>query len=176
MGMDYKSLIRTIPDFPKAGIQFKDITPLLQNRTAYKKAIGELAKHFAHRPVDLIVSPEARGFLIGVPLAHVLGAGFVPVRKPGKLPYQTLSEEYDLEYGKDRLEIHRDAVQPGQNVLIADDLLATGGTILAVAKLVKQLGGHVIGAAFLIELEYLNGRNKIPDIQIYSFLKYGKEG
>lgn len=170
--MDFKPFIRIIENFPKEGIRFKDITTLLKDGAAYKQAIDEIAIYAQKLNVDVVAGPEARGFVIGAPLSYALGAGFAPVRKPGKLPSDTVSAEYDLEYGKDVLEIHRDAIQPGQRVLIADDLLATGGTISTTVNLVKQLGGEIVGAAFLIELTYLNGRDRIKDIDVFSLVKY----
>lgn len=170
--MDFKEMIRVIPDFPKEGIRFKDITTLLKNGKAYREMIDEIAQYAKALEVDIIAGPEARGFVIGAPLAYALEVGFAPVRKSGKLPGEVVSLEYDLEYGKDQLAMHRDAVQPGQRVLIADDLLATGGTISTTANLVRQLGGEIVGAAFLIELTYLNGRDKINDIDVFSLVKY----
>lgn len=170
--MDFKNYIRVIPDFPQPGIRFKDITTLLKNPTAYQAAIDELKSLVKHLKIDLVAGPEARGFVVGAPLALALGVGFVPIRKSGKLPGETVEAAYDLEYGKDRLAIHRDAIQPGQKVLIADDLLATGGTIATAINLIKQLGGEVIGAAFLIELGYLEGRTKLGDIEIKSLVTY----
>jgi len=170
--MDFKELIRVIPDFPKEGIRFKDITTLLKDGQAYKKMIDEIAVYAKNLDVDIIAGPEARGFVIGAPLAYALGAGFAPVRKSGKLPGEVVSLEYDLEYGKDQLAMHRDAIQPGQRVLIADDLLATGGTISTTANLIRQLGGEIVGAAFLIELTYLNGKDRIKDIDVFSLVKY----
>ena len=170
--MDFKDYIRVIPDFPQPGIRFKDITTLLKDPVAYKAAIDELKALVKHLDIDLIAGPEARGFVIGAPLALALGVGFVPIRKSGKLPGETVEAAYDLEYGKDRLAVHKDAIKPGQKVLIADDLLATGGTIATTINLIKQLGGEVIGAAFLIELGYLDGRTKLGDIEINSLVTY----
>ncbi|HJV44274.1 MAG TPA: adenine phosphoribosyltransferase [Bacillota bacterium] len=170
--MDLKSFIRIIPDFPKEGISFKDITTLLKEGAAYRQAIEAMAEYARGLNVDIIAGPEARGFVIGAPLAYELKAGFVPVRKSGKLPYEVVTESYDLEYGNDQLAMHKDAIKPGQRVLIADDLLATGGTISTTSKLVRQLGGEIVGAAFLIELTHLNGREKIKDIDVFSLLKY----
>ncbi|MGG6313592.1 adenine phosphoribosyltransferase [Paenibacillus macerans] len=170
--MDFKNYIRVIPDFPQPGISFKDITTLLNDGDVYRKAIDELKQLVSDLKIDLIAGPEARGFVVGAPLAYALGVGFVPIRKSGKLPYDTIEVEYDLEYGKDRLAMHSDAVKPGQNVLIADDLLATGGTISTSVNLVRQLGGHVAGTAFLIELSELNGRAKLPDIDVFSLVTY----
>ena len=170
--MDFKNYIRVIPDFPQPGIRFKDITTLLKDPTAYQAAIDELKALVKHLDIDLIAGPEARGFVIGAPLALALGVGFVPIRKSGKLPGETGEAAYDLEYGKDRLAVHKDAIQPGQKVLIADDLLATGGTIATTINLINQLGGEVIGAAFLIELGYLDGRAKLGDIEVKSLVTY----
>jgi len=170
--LDFKDYIRVIPDFPQPGIRFKDITTLLKDPVAYKAAIDELKALVKHLDIDLIAGPEARGFVIGAPLALALGVGFVPIRKSGKLPGETVEAAYDLEYGKDRLAVHKDAIKPGQKVLIADDLLATGGTIATTINLIKQLGGEVIGAAFLIELGYLDGRTKLGDIEINSLVTY----
>lgn len=170
--MDFKPFIRVIPDFPKEGIRFKDITTLLKDGLAYRAAIEAMAEYAKDLKIDVIAGPEARGFVIGAPLAFHLKTGFVPVRKTGKLPGEVVTENYDLEYGNDQLAMHKDAIQPGQRVLIADDLLATGGTISTTAKLVRQLGGEIVGAAFLIELTYLNGRDKIKDIDVFSLLKY----
>jgi adenine phosphoribosyltransferase len=170
--LDFKEYIRVIPDFPQPGISFKDITTLLNDGAMYRKAVDELKQLVSHLKIDLIAGPEARGFVVGAPLAYALGVGFVPIRKSGKLPYETIEVEYDLEYGKDRLAMHSDAVKPGQNVLIADDLLATGGTISTSVNLVRQLGGNVVGTAFLIELSELNGRKKLPEIDVFSLVKY----
>ncbi|MWV45498.1 adenine phosphoribosyltransferase [Paenibacillus sp. HJL G12] len=170
--MDYKEYIRVIPDFPQPGISFKDITTLLQNGEMYKNAINELKKMVSALKIDVIAGPEARGFVVGAPLAYALGVGFAPIRKSGKLPYETIEVGYDLEYGKDRLAMHTDAIQKGQNVLIADDLLATGGTISTSVDLVQQLGGNVVGAAFLIELSALNGRAKLPGVEVFSLMTY----
>lgn len=166
-------MIRVIPDFPQEGIRFKDITTLLKNGEAYKNAIDELAVFAKDKNIDLIAGPEARGFVIGAPLSYSMGVGFVPIRKSGKLPGETFEASYNLEYGKDALAVHTDAITPGQRVLIADDLLATGGTINTTIDLIKQLGGEVVGAAFLIELSYLNGREKLPkDMEIFSLVTY----
>ncbi|AIQ31873.1 MULTISPECIES: adenine phosphoribosyltransferase [Paenibacillus] len=170
--MDFKDSIRVIPDFPQPGISFKDITTLLKDGAKYRAAIDELKALVAHLEIDVIAGPEARGFVVGAPLAYALGVGFVPIRKSGKLPYETIEVGYDLEYGKDTLAVHTDAIQPGQKVLIADDLLATGGTIATSVSLVEQLGGQVVGAAFLIELTALAGRNKLSDIEVVTLLTY----
>ncbi len=170
--MDFKEFITIVPDFPKEGIRFKDITTLMENGEAYKTAIDEMAKFADEKQVDLVVGPEARGFVVGCPLSYALEVGFVPVRKAGKLPREVLKADYGLEYGKDTLTIHKDAIKQGQRVLIADDLLATGGTIEATIKLVEQLGGIIAGIVFMIELEYLEGREKLSKYEIFSLLKY----
>lgn len=170
--MDFDSKIRVIEDFPKAGISFKDITTLLKDGEAYHEAINVCAKLIEKVEYDLIIGPEARGFLIGAPLSYLSKKGFVPVRKPGKLPAETISHEYALEYGTDVLEIHKDAIKPGQRVLIADDLLATGGTVAAVSELVRKCGGEVAGYLFLIELTFLKGKDVLKDAPIFSVLKY----
>lgn len=170
--MDFKDYIRVIPDFPQPGISFKDITTLLNNGPKYREAIDELKQMVSSLHIDLIAGPEARGFVVGAPLAYALGVGFVPIRKKGKLPHTTIEVGYDLEYGKDVLAMHDDAIQPGQNVLIADDLLATGGTISTSVDLVRKLGGNVVGTAFLIELAELNGRAKLPGINVMSLVTY----
>ncbi len=170
--MDLKSKIREIPDFPKEGIDFKDITTLLQDGPAFKEAIKQMAEFCKDKNIDVVVGPEARGFLIGAPLAYELGAGFVPVRKSGKLPGEVVEASYELEYGNDTLQIHRDAILPGQRVLVADDLLATGGTVKSTVDLVKELGGDVVGVAFLIELTFLDGRDKLKGSDIFSLITY----
>lgn len=170
--MNLKDYIRVIPDFPQPGIRFKDITTLLSNGQVYHQVIDQLADYYKSMSIDIIAGPEARGFVVGAPLAYALGIGFVPIRKSGKLPGETVEAGYDLEYGKDKLAMHKDAIQPGQRVLIADDLLATGGTISTSIKLIEQLGGEVVSAAFLIELSYLNGRDKLGDIDILSLVQY----
>ncbi len=170
--LDLKDSIRVIPDFPQVGISFKDITTLLKDGDKYRQAIDELKALVSHLQIDVIAGPEARGFVVGAPLAYALGVGFVPIRKSGKLPYETIEVGYDLEYGKDKLAVHTDAIKPGQKVLIADDLLATGGTIATSVSLVEQLGGKVVGAAFLIELVELAGRNKLSDIEVISLMTY----
>lgn len=170
--MDLKSKIRNIIDFPKEGINFKDITTLLKDKEGFKYSIKEMAKVLEGVEFDVVVGPEARGFLVGAPLAYETNTGFVPVRKPGKLPAETLSFEYDLEYGTDTLEIHKDAIQPGQKVVIADDLLATGGTVYSAIKMIEKLGGEVVGIVFLIELEFLHGRKKLEGYNTKSIIKY----
>lgn len=169
---DFKKYCRDIPDFPKKGIIFRDITNLLKNGPVFKRAIDEIASHYSMKKVDSVVSIEARGFIIGSALAYRLGSGVVPVRKRGKLPWRVYREAYNLEYGQDQLEVHQDGIEPEQNILIVDDVIATGGTIEAVAKLVKEMKGNIIGAAFLIELAELKGREKIKDIPIFSLIQY----
>jgi adenine phosphoribosyltransferase len=168
----FKELIRDIPDFPKEGIVFKDITPVLQNPAGLKEVVDKFSEHYANQKIDVIVGAEARGFLFGPAVAINIGAGFVPVRKPGKLPYETASKTYDLEYGTDTLEIHKDAVKAGDNVLMMDDLLATGGTMAASCELVESLGGKITGCAFLIELGFLNGKEKLSQYDIFSLIQY----
>lgn len=170
--MDLKDYIRIIPDFPSEGISFKDITTLLKDPDALKYAIDELVILTKELKVDIVVGPEARGFIFGMALAYKLDAGFVPIRKPGKLPGNTIKQEYTLEYGKDSLEIHRDAIEPGQRVIIVDDLLATGGTLKSSAKLVEKLGGEVVGIFTLIELIDLNGRDQLENYYIKSLVDY----
>ena len=164
--------IRSIPDFPKPGILFRDITPLLAAPAAFGRAIAEMADHFRHAKIDAIAAAEARGFIFAGPLALELNAALVPVRKPGKLPYETLSFTYDLEYGTDTLEIHTDAIAPGANVLLVDDLLATGGTIEACCRMVEKAGGKVAGCAFLVELVGLEGAKRIAKYDTLSLIKY----
>lgn len=168
----FKQLIRNVPDFPKKGILFYDITTLLKDKRAFTEVMSLLAERYLDRQVDLVVGIESRGFIFASALAFQLGAGFVPVRKPNKLPAKTLSATYDLEYGQDSLEIHQDAIQPGQRILLVDDLLATGGTASAVLQLIRQLRGEVVGVAFLVELEFLSGRKKLDGYEVYSMLKY----
>ena len=168
--MNLEDKIRDVPDFPKKGIVFKDITPLLQDATAFKYVIDLLTKSYHDKNVDVVVAAEARGFILGAPLAYNMGAAFVPVRKPVKLPAECISAEYSLEYGVDSLEMHKDAIQPGQRALVIDDLLATGGTAKATCELVEQLGGEVVGIAFLIELTFLNGRAKLTDYDVLALV------
>ncbi|AVB75735.1 Adenine phosphoribosyltransferase [Methanococcus maripaludis] len=170
--MDLRKKIRIVENFPIEGISFKDVTPILKDPKAMKHTTKEIAKYLEDKNVDVIVGPEARGFLFGVPVAHELDIGFVPVRKPGKLPYKTFSVDYALEYGSDSLEIHSDGIEKGQNVAIVDDLLATGGTVLGVSKLVEKLGGHVSALNFVIELTELKGRDKLKGYDIQSLVKY----
>lgn len=170
--MNLKEKIRVIEGFPTEGISFKDITTLLKDAEALNECIKQMAEKFKDLKVDIVVGPESRGFIFATPIAYLLGTGFVPVRKPGKLPAETVKYEYKLEYGSDSLEIHRDSILPGQRVLIIDDLLATGGTMMAAAKLVEQLGGVVVGLGFLIELEDLKGRDKLSRYRVESLVKY----
>ncbi|KMJ55562.1 adenine phosphoribosyltransferase [Bacillus sp. LL01] len=170
--MDFKQYITIVENYPKEGIRFKDITTLMQDGAAYKAAIDEMAEFAKDKAVDLVVGPEARGFVVGCPIAYSLGTGFVPVRKAGKLPREVISVDYGLEYGKDSLTIHRDAITKGQRVLIADDLLATGGTIEATIKMVEELGGIVVGIAFMIELDYLAGRDRLDEYELFSLMTY----
>ncbi|MGE5630349.1 MAG: adenine phosphoribosyltransferase [Caulobacteraceae bacterium] len=170
--MNLDNYIRVIEDFPKEGISFKDVTTLVKDGEAYKYAIKSIAEKLRNLNVDVVVGPEARGFIFGAPVAYELGVGFVPVRKPGKLPAETVRYEYKLEYGMDALEIHKDAIKPRARVAVIDDLLATGGTILSAVKLVEALGGKVVHVGFLIELEGLNGRDNLKDYEVSSIIKY----
>ncbi|MGC9221514.1 MAG: adenine phosphoribosyltransferase [Solirubrobacteraceae bacterium] len=171
--IDLRTFVRDIPDFPKPGILFRDITPLLLNPGALDAAISALAECVTGTGVDFVVAAEARGFILGGALAHSLGAGFVPARKPGKLPHETVSAEYTLEYGVDALEMHADAFAGGARVLIHDDLLATGGTAHALAELVGRLGGEVVACAFLVELEAFHGRDRLADYPVHALIRYG---
>lgn len=173
--IELKDKIRTIPNFPKKGVMFKDITTLLQDPHAFRHVIRELLHYFDGKNINVVVSAESRGFILGSILAHELRASFVPMRKPGKLPYKTAKQEFETEYSKDGFEVHIDAIKKGDNVLIIDDLLATGGTAKAMIDLVKRLGGDIIGLAFLIELAYLKGRDKLKGHDIFSLIKYEKE-
>jgi adenine phosphoribosyltransferase len=170
--MDLAKMIRDVPDFPKEGILFKDITTLIKDARAFKEVIDRLADHYAGEQIDLVVAVEARGYILGAPIAYKLGAGFVPVRKKGKLPAETVREEYELEYGTDSVEMHCDAIQPGRRVLIVDDLIATGGSAAATARLVERLGGEVAGIAFLIELTFLNGVEQLRDYDVFTMIEY----
>ena len=170
--MDLKEKIRVIEGFPKEGISFKDITTLVADGEAFKESIDRIAEHLRDKNVDVILGPEARGFIFGVPVAYALGVGFVPVRKKGKLPAETVSVDYSLEYGVDVLEIHKDAIKKGQKVAIVDDLLATGGTVDAVAKLVEKVGAEVVALDFAIELTELKGRDKLEGYEIMSLVQY----
>jgi adenine phosphoribosyltransferase len=169
---DLKEMIREVADFPKPGINFYDITTLLKNPTGLKRTLDALKERYKGSQIDTVVGIEARGFFFAPAVAYSLGAGFVPVRKPGKLPYRTRQMEYALEYGTDRLEMHEDAIQPGQRVLIVDDVLATGGTAKAVADLVGQSGGTLAGLSFVIELDFLKGRDRLAGQDIFSLLHY----
>src|SRR5690625_79061 len=170
--MDYKKYITMVDDWPEEGVQFKDITTLMDNGPAYKSAVNEIVDYAKDKKVDIIVGPEARGFIVGCPVAYALEIGFAPVRKAGKLPREVISVDYGLEYGQDVLTLHKDAIKPGQRVLITDDLLATGGTIEATIKLVEELGGIVVGCAFFIELSYLNGLSKLDGYDVLTLMTY----
>ena len=169
---DVKAIIRDVPDFPKEGIIFKDITTLLKDSQGFREAVDRLVDHYSEQRIDLVVAVEARGYIFGAPMAYKLGAGFIPVRKVGKLPAETLREEYELEYGTDAVEMHRDAIEPGQKVLIVDDLIATGGSAAATARLVEALGGDIVGIAFLIELAFLNGVDKLRGYDVFTMIQY----
>ncbi len=170
--VDLSKYIREIPDFPKTGILFKDITPLLQNPEAIKESVAQFLALIGNEKIDKVVAIESRGFLFGMLLAEKLNAGFVPIRKPGKLPADTYSEIYELEYGKDTLEIHCDAIQKGERIILHDDVLATGGTARTACNLVKKMGAEIVQCNFLVELEFLNGRNKLNSYSVKSLLKY----
>jgi adenine phosphoribosyltransferase len=169
-----KELIRAVPDFPKAGILFYDITTLLKDKSGFAELIDAFAQYYIGKQVDLVLGIEARGFIFGPALAYRLNAGFVPVRKPKKLPAPVEKVQYDLEYGSDSLQIHKDAIQPGQRVIIVDDLLATGGTMLATSELVKQMGGEIVGVTVAVELDFLKGRDKFPEIDVFSLMHYNE--
>jgi adenine phosphoribosyltransferase len=173
--IDLKAKIRTVPDFPKKGVMFKDITTLLKDSDAFRYAVKEMIRHFDGMRVDKVVSAESRGFILGSAIAYELGAGFVPLRKPGKLPWKKIREEFDTEYSKDAFEMHEDSIEKGENVLLVDDLLATGGTMEAAAKLIERLGGNIIGVAILIELGFLKGREKISKYDVFTIVKYDTE-
>ena len=168
---DLEKFIRTVPDFPKKGIGFKDITTLLKEKVVFNQAVDAIAQKFANKSIDKIVGIESRGFIFGAALAYKWNIGFVPVRKPRKLPAETMREEYQLEYGSDSIEIHKDAIKPGEKILIVDDLLATGGTAAAAVRLVNKLGGDIQGIAFLIELTFLNGRKKLEGFEVVSIIQ-----
>ncbi|CAD2074259.1 adenine phosphoribosyltransferase [Jeotgalicoccus coquinae] len=170
--MDLKQYVSEVENWPKEGVSFKDITTIMDNGPAYKYATDQIVEYAAAKDVDIVVGPEARGFIIGCPVAYSMGIGFAPVRKKGKLPREVLEFEYDLEYGTNVLTMHKDAIKPGQRVLITDDLLATGGTIMATIKLIEAMGGIVVGIAFLIELEYLNGMELLDGYDTISLIKY----
>jgi adenine phosphoribosyltransferase len=172
---ELQEFIRSVPDFPKKGIVFRDITTLLQDPVAFERSIDAFTEHFRARSIKKVVGIESRGFIFGGALAYRLKAGFVPVRKPKKLPFTTLREEYQLEYGTDALEIHTDAISKGENVLVVDDLIATGGTLQATCKLVERLGGNIIGLACLIELSFLKPRERFSGLEIFSLIRYDAE-
>ncbi|QKY69555.1 adenine phosphoribosyltransferase [Lentibacillus sp. CBA3610] len=170
--MDYKKHVEIVEDWPTEGVQFKDITPLMDNGEVFKSAVDEIVEYARKKNIDRVVGPEARGFIIGCPVSYALEVGFAPVRKEGKLPRDVIKVDYGLEYGKNVLTIHKDAIKPGQRVLITDDLLATGGTIEATIQLVEELGGIVAGCAFLIELSYLNGLDKLEGYDVLTLMRY----
>jgi len=173
--IDLKQYIRSIPDFPKPGILFRDITPLLGAPEAFQRAIDQLTEHYRGADIHSVLAAEARGFIFAAPLALALKARFIPIRKPGKLPFDKLSFRYELEYGTDALEMHSDAISRGERVLMVDDLLATGGTMEACIHIVNQVGGTVVGAAFIIELDFLKGRERLAPCEVFSLLHYGTE-
>lgn len=170
--MNLKDYIASIPNYPQEGVIFRDISPLMGDGAAYQEATNQIVKYAKERGAEMVVGPEARGFIIGCPVAYELGIGFAPARKKGKLPRETIEVDYGLEYGKATLTLHKDAIKPGQKVIICDDLLATGGTIAATIELVEQLGGEVVGCAFLVELNELNGRKKIEDYDILALMDF----
>jgi adenine phosphoribosyltransferase len=170
--MELATLIRDVPDFPIEGIMFKDITTLIRDEDAFREVIDWMTDQYADSRIDCVVAVEARGYIFGAPLAYKLGVGFVPIRKPGKLPAKTISESYELEYGTNALEIHEDGIEPGQRVLVIDDLLATGGSARAAVNLVERLGGEIIGVAFLVELDFLHGRAKLEGYDVLSLIHY----
>ncbi len=172
MPVDLKAKIRDVPDFPKPGVVFKDIMPLLSDREALRETVERIAEWAAPREPDVVLGAEARGYITGGALACRLGCGFVPARKPGKLPWRTVAVKYALEYGFDQLEVHADSIRPGQRVLVHDDVLATGGTARATVELVEQLGGEVVGLPFIIELAFLNGREQLKGYDVYSLIEY----
>ncbi|GAA3604379.1 adenine phosphoribosyltransferase [Secundilactobacillus similis] len=172
MTLDLRDYIATVPNYPEPGVMFRDISPLMANGEAYRYATDLLVDYARSKDVEMIVGPEARGFIVGCPVAYELGVGFAPARKEGKLPRETVKATYELEYGESALYLHKDAIKPGQRVLVTDDLLATGGTISATIKLVEALGGVVVGTAFMIELKDLNGRDKIKGYDIFSLMEY----
>lgn len=173
--MDLNALLRTVPDFPKQGIMFKDITTILKDPSALKYCIDTMADQYRDKGITKVIGIESRGFIIGAALAYQLGAGFIPIRKPGKLPSETLRQEYQLEYGTDIIEIHKDAVIHGEKVLLHDDVLATGGTMNAACSLVNRLGAEIVGLSFIIELAFLQPRKKLPAVNIFSLLQYNEE-
>jgi len=169
--VEIERLIRSVPDFPLAGVLFRDITPLLKDKEGFRRAVDLFVEHFSGRSIDYVVGVEARGYILGAPVAYALGAGFIPIRKPGKLPYETITEEYALEYGTNALEVHSDALSEGDRVLVVDDVLATGGTAAATLRLLERLGAHVEGIAVLIELTALDGRKALPGVDVVSFVR-----
>lgn len=175
MPPDLRSAIRTVPDFPKKGIMFRDITTLIKDPALLRAAVDMLADHYRNLNIQAVAAIESRGFILGAPLAYTLGVGFVPIRKPGKLPAAVTREQYSLEYGTDAIEIHNDAIRPSMRVLLHDDLLATGGTMQAACTLVEKLGGTVAGVSFLVELTFLNGRSRLPGRDVYSMIQYTEE-
>jgi adenine phosphoribosyltransferase len=170
--MDLKKYIRNIPDFPTKGVQFKDITTILKKPEVFKFVIDTLVDKYKNEDIDKVVSVEARGYIFGGALAYILGSGFIPVRKPGKLPAKTIGKEYRLEYGTNKIEIHEDAITSGEKVLILDDVLATGGTVLATCQLVEELGGKVVGCAFIANLSYLHGFERLKNYRVFSLIEY----
>ncbi len=170
--MDLSKYIASVPDYPQEGVVFRDISPLMANGKAYEYATQQIVEYAKDKDVEMIVGPEARGFIVGCPVAYAMGIGFAPARKKGKLPREVVEVNYGLEYGEDTLQLHKDAIRPGQRVLVVDDLLATGGTLAATIELIEKLGGVVVGTAFLIELEELRGRDKIEGYDIFTLLKY----
>lgn len=170
--MDFKDFIRDVPDFPKKGIVFKDITPLLKDPKAFHEVIQRLADRYAGKGLKAVAAMESRGFIFGGALATRLGVSFIPIRKPGKLPWKTIRETYELEYGKDSLEIHEDAIAKGDKVLVLDDVLATGGTAAATIRLIERVGGHVVEACFVIQLTFLNGHEKLKNTPVHSIIQY----
>ena len=173
--MDLKSKIRNIPDFPQKGVMFRDVTTLLKDPEAFRYSIQKFKEYYQGKKIDVIVGPESRGFIFGAVLAYKLGISFVPIRKPGKLPHKTISAEFEKEYGKDKMEIHEDAIKKGQKVLVIDDLIATGGTISAATKLIEQLGGEIVECTFIIELPELKGREKIKGYKIFTMIEFEGE-
>jgi adenine phosphoribosyltransferase len=170
--MNLAKMIRDVPDFPVKGVLFKDITTLLKDPDAFQEAIDGLIDRFLDEEIDIVAAIEARGFIFGAPLAYELAAGFVPIRKPGKLPWETISASYTLEYGTNTLEIHKDAIQPGQRVLLVDDVLATGGSAKAAAELIERLGGKIVSIVFLVDLTYLKGMEKLQGYDVFSLIKF----
>jgi len=170
--LDLAKTIRDVPDFPVKGILFKDITTLLKDADAFREAIDRLVAHYQDQGLDLVAGIESRGFIFGAPMAYLLGTGFIPIRKPGKLPAETEQVEYALEYGTDAVEIHKDAIRPGQRVLVVDDLLATGGTASASAQLIEKLGGKVVSIAFLIDLTFLHGKDKLEGYDVFTLIEF----